>query len=96
MNYIFQSSVIAVAMITNALTLADDSPPTTPQLSFTIYSGSDAELFWSRSIDDSVNLTYQLDRNGESVFAGDGLSFYDNNLSPGEEYNYTLTVVGED
>ena len=96
MNYIFQSSVIAVAMITNALTLADDSPPTTPQLSFTIYSGSDAELFWSRSIDDSVNLTYQLDRNGESVFTGDGLSFYDNNLSPGEEYNYTLTVVGED
>lgn len=95
-QYAFRSSMLILALISSAIAFADSEPPTTPQLSFSIYSGSNAELFWTRSADDSVNLVYRLERDDEAVYIGDGLSFYDDGLSPGQQYNYWLTVQGED
>lgn len=47
-------------------------------------------------MDDSAALSYQLNRDGVTVYQGDGLSFYEDNLTPGQQYNYVLTATGED
>lgn len=76
--------------------LADNQPPTTPQLSFDVYSDNIAELFWSRASDDNVELIYELKRDGLVIFRGDALSFMDTELTPGVGNAYVLTVVGKD
>lgn len=80
----------------SSMVSADDVPPTTPTLTYSIYSSSAAELFWSRSTDDSVVLVYTLERDGETVYEGDGLSHFEDDLVDGQQYSYELTVTGED
>lgn len=92
--------VISYAMLcllctsfTSALLAA---PPTTPaDFRYKIYSGSAAELFWLRTTNVPVQ-GYEITRNGETLGLFDALSFFDDTLSPGIDYTYTITAVGID
>lgn len=88
------SGVILLSPI--SLTLADDLSPTTPIVTFQVYSDTAAELFWTRSSDDTYPLIYSVSRDGEVVYSGDGTSFFDDTLLSGAIYTYEVSATGTD
>jgi len=85
----------AVVAASFALT-ANAAPPTTPDnFRFEVYSDSAAELFWQRSTNVAVS-GYELTRNGESLGIFDALSYFDDTLSIGVDYTYTVAAIGID
>ena len=87
----------AVLLVVSSFTaIADDQPPSTPELTFATYSDSATEIFWTRSTDDSVAINYELTRNGFLLYSGDGLSYFDGSLVLGEEYIYEVVATGAD
>lgn len=58
-----------------------------------VYSGTALELFWRR---DTFNapLAYEIARDGVVVGTSDGSSFFEEGLTPGTRYEYTVTLLG--
>jgi len=62
-----------------------------------VYSNTAAELFWSRSTDsDGFVRGYEIRRNGELVTTIDALSYFTDDLTPGEVFAFTVTAVNFD
>jgi len=58
-----------------------------------VYSSSAAELFWQRSVDDQWVVGYELSRDGDSLGIYDATSYFDDSLSPGVKYEFTIAAV---
>ena len=75
----------------------DAEPPTAPTgFRFAVYSNTAAELFWNRSSDNGTLVGYEITRNGILIETKDASSFFDNSLSPGVVYTYTITAVDDE
>lgn len=83
---------VTTAFVLLSASINSYSAPTAPELSFLNYSDTAAELFWTRATSDSGGVNYTVTRNGEIVFSGDALSFFDDSLEDGVHYNYSLVV----
>lgn len=71
--------------------------PTTPMnVIFSVYSSTAVELFWDRSSDDGVVVSYDIYRDGTAFASSAGNSFYDNSLSRGTQYVYTIAAIDND
>ncbi len=57
-----------------------------------VYSSTAGELFWSVEGDMS-RFQFELLKNSELAFSGSALSYFDDALSPGSQYEYQLTVL---
>jgi hypothetical protein len=72
----------------------DTGPPTVPQ-DFAVYAGAAfAHLSWSASTDDSGQVVYRVERNGE-VIAGSvsSLNYVDRSVSPDSTYTYSVRAA---
>ena len=74
------------------------APPTAPSdLRVDVYSGTAAELFWSRSTDpDGAVRGYEIRRDGMLVETRDGLSYFTDSLTDGRAFAFTVTAVDFD
>ena len=74
------------------------APPTSPSdLRVDVYSGTAAELFWSRSTDpDGLVRGYEIRRDGQLVETRDGLSYFTEELTDGRAFAFTVTAVDFD
>ena len=74
------------------------APPTVPaNLRADVYSGTAAELFWSRSSDpDGAVSGYEIRRDGQLVETRDGLSYFTDDLTEGRAFAFTVTAVDFD
>lgn len=80
--------------ITNVLTsVVFAAVPTKPVVDYQVYSDTAAELFWRRSTGDSLVVSYEVIRNNEVLILEDALSYFDDNLSPGIVYSYSVTAI---
>lgn len=69
-------------------------PSAVSNLTGQVYSSSAVEIFWQPSVSaDSVITGYEIRRNGDSVAAFDGLSFFDSELEAGVEYTYNVRAI---
>lgn len=57
-----------------------------------VYSSTALELFWRREFGGAV--TYEVARDGVVVGTSNGSSFFDDELTPGTAYEYTITLLG--
>ena len=91
------SLAAAVAAVLGSTTVLA-APPTTPaDLRVDVYSGTAAELFWSRSSDpDGAVSGYEIRRDGELVETRDGLSYFTDSLTEGRAFAFTVTAVDFD
>jgi len=89
-------TVLLIGLLFSSATFA--APPSEPgDFRFAVYSDSAAELFWSRSVDsDGVVRGYEIRRNGELVTTIDALSYFTEDLTPGEINTFTITAVNFD
>jgi len=78
-----------------AASVAFAAAPTTPgNLTADVYSDTAAELFWSRSEDsDGFVRGYEIRKNGELLTTIDALSFFTDDLVPGEINAFTVTAI---
>ena len=73
------------------------STPTPPALAApanlrsSVYSSTNAELFWDRAA--TPGLRYEVTRDGESVGTTNGTSFYDDALASGTDYRYEVVAI---
>lgn len=96
MKLAFRTAIVSIYLACCTTLMADSRSPGKSELTYAIYSDSSAEIFWTRSTDDSISLIYRLERNGDLVYVGDGLSFNERGLKPTQRYVYSLTVIDED
>lgn len=63
-------------------------------LSGAVYSSTALELFWEPALAaESVVSAYRVTRDGTTLDTFDGLSFFDQNLSAGTHYTYTVSAI---
>ena len=75
----------------------DDGGPDTPAgFRYAVYSETAAELFWTRPFDNTRAVRYEITRNGTLVATLDATSYFDDSLSPGIRYIYSIVAVDED
>lgn len=67
----------------------DLEPPT--GLTGSVYSRKSVEIFWDRPA--AFGLTYEISRNREVIKTTDGVSHFDNQLSPGSLYSYEVVAI---
>ncbi len=60
-------------------------------VTYEIYSGSSAELFWLRP--EQEGLTYEVSRDGLLLDTTNGVSYYDRTLARGATYEYSIVAV---
>ena len=78
----------ATATVTLVTPLArPDLGPVNPEVTFEVYSGTAAELFWRRP---ARRLIYTVVRDGTLLYEGDATSFFDDGLEPGRTYAYDV------
>lgn len=61
-----------------------------------VYSETAGEVFWQTpqsSID--FDLRYEVNRNGITLLQSRGLSYFDDELSPGNRYNYSVVAIDQ-
>lgn len=56
-----------------------------------VYSSTAAEIFWDRP--EAFGMSYEVERNGELIALTDGVSFFDDTLSSGVEYEYRIVAI---
>ena len=95
MRPISLAAAVAAALGSTSVLAA---PPTTPSdLRVDVYSGTAAELFWSRSSDpDGAVSGYEIRRDGQLVETRDGLSYFTDSLTEGRAFAFTVTAVDFD
>ena len=95
MRYALLAAATAATLGTGPAFAAPPSAP--PSLRVDVYSGTAAELFWSRSTDpDGLVRGYEIRRDGELVDTRDGLSYFTDGLSDGRAFAFTVTAVDFD
>jgi len=72
----------------------NDSLDAPENLRAIVYSNTAAELFWTRST--QVALSYEISRNGVLIATVDGTSFFDDNLTGGQTYNYEVVAISQE
>ena len=76
---------------------SSNSAPTTPgDFRHTVYSRTQAELFWEPSTDDGFVQGYEIIRNGESLGIRDALSLFLGELDPAVIYTFEITALDFD
>jgi len=65
-------------------------PPT--NLRGVAYTDTEIELFWDRSTDASVT-RYRISQDGTELVEIDALSYYDNSVTPGNTFEYTVQSI---
>ncbi len=71
--------------------------PTAPgSLSGVVYTDSEIELFWEPATDDVTVVEYQIFRDDTLVDSRDGLSFYQDSLTPDTTYVYSVLAIDSD
>lgn len=71
-----------------------EPPVSELNLRHSVYSGTAAEVFWDR-YEGNGPVRYEVSRDGEVLGLLDALSYFDDTLTPGETYTYTVRVVGD-
>ena len=56
-----------------------------------VYSSTAAEIFWDRP--ETLGMSYEIERNGVLIGLIDGVSFFDNTLSAGVNYEYRIVAI---
>ena len=75
-------------------TLANDTPPTTPDnLVASVYSSTAGAVQWDRSSDDRLVVGYDVFRDDVLIGTFDSLSLVETSLEPGRIYRYTVVAV---
>ena len=69
----------------------DEAGPADPDARAEVYSGTAAELFWTRQA--APGPIYTVVRDGTLVYEGDATSFYDDSLAPGTAYAYDVRAT---
>lgn len=82
----------------NTDTAGDNTIPSTPpNASASVYSDTQAELFWEASSSDGLVIGYDIYRNDDLVAELlDGRSYFESSLVPGTTYNYRIIAVDEE
>lgn len=76
---------------------ADAGSPSSPMnITVAVYSATAIELFWDRSTDDGFVTAYQIYRDNVALTMSEGNSFYDDSLTPGTEYEYSVSAIDND
>lgn len=71
--------------------------PTIPNnLRYDTYGPTVIELFWQRSIDNRGVAGYEVFKNNEMIKFGPGLSYFDDQIRPGNTYTYRVVAVDSD
>ncbi|MGQ7848052.1 CHRD domain-containing protein [Granulosicoccus sp. 3-233] len=71
-----------------------DAPSVPMNLSAQVYSSSALELFWDRSTDtDGFVVAYAVYRDGQFHSSAQGNSYFDEDLSPGTTYSYSVVAI---
>jgi hypothetical protein len=72
----------------------DTTPPTVPQ-DFAVYAGAAfAHLSWSASTDDSGQVFYRVERNGQTIATSvSALNYVDRSVSPNTTYTYAVRAA---
>lgn len=71
------------------------TPAVPDNFRYEVYSDTAAELFWSRTTNVPVK-GYEIKRNDQNLGIFDALSYFDNTLSPGIAYQYSITAIAFD
>ena len=66
--------------------------PAPSDLSFTAYSTTSGELFWTRSIPETSIDGYRVYRDGVVLGTTDGNSFFMSDMSPATQYNFSVVA----
>lgn len=73
---------------------ADAAPSVPANLTAIVYSSTALEIFWDRSTDDDgVVVAYDIYRDGVVYGVAEGNSFFDEDLTPGTEYQYSIVAI---
>ena len=76
------------------ISLSSGDRPTPPgNVRHQVYSGTAAEIFWNRAIDDGSVQGYEVIRNGESLGIRDSLGMFEEGLDPATVYTYEVTTI---
>ena len=70
---------------------AADAPAAPTGLQAQVYSSTAGELAWDRPT--SIGLTYEIERDDEHVASTQGVSLYENELTSGQTYTYSVVAV---
>ena len=72
---------------------SDETTPSTPDLIYAeTYSSHTIEIFWGRS-QNASGVVYELSRDGSVIATLDAISHVDDNLLPGQTYEYRLRAI---
>ena len=86
--------IFSLLMAGMAATAAWANAPSQPaQLQAFVYSSSSAEVMWARSTDDVIVAGYEIVINDQVLGTFDQLSYYRNDLIPGNTYRFEITAV---
>lgn len=74
----------------------DNAPSTPPNLRGSVYSGTQAEIFWDTSTDDNYVVGYDIYRNGVRIEQRlDARSYFEASLEAGTNYTYRVIAVDD-
>ena len=86
--------MLSTGMVTT-IALAD-APSQPVELRAAIYSSSSAEVTWARSTDDVIVAGYEIVLNDLVLGTFDQLSYYSDELTPGDTYRFEITAVDDE
>ncbi|NND90182.1 MAG: hypothetical protein HKN42_04900 [Granulosicoccus sp.] len=89
-----RSAPSSVTLTTNGAVVPSSRPPAPSGLYAKVYSKTAAELFWDLS--DIFGLRHEVRRNGKQLRTSDGISFFDDTLTAGTTYTYTVVAIDHD
>ena len=84
-------AIASLVLFFCGLTSALSAPQAPQDLSIVRYSNKNAEIFWERS--DEPTLNYEIWRNSSLIGSTDGVSFYDDELQASVFYQYQVVAV---
>ena len=90
----FLSLVAIQALLSIAAEALAAAPSPPAMLRAEVYSRTTAELFWDRP--DVFGLSYEVRRDDALLITTDGVSFFDDTLSAGTAYTYTIVAIDRD
>lgn len=69
------------------------APSVPMNLTSSVYSRKALEIFWDRSTDDGSVVIYNVYRDGSFYETAEGNSFFDDGLTPGTTYAYSVVAI---
>lgn len=94
MKYLLKLLLIVSTFVSPAYASSPERPD---KLRASLYDSHSSELFWERPNESDPSLQgYEITRNGSSLGIHDVTSWYDNSLSSGSSYTWTVTAIAAD